>query len=272
MKFQLRVPAMAALLLVTLLSATGCNRLKARDQLTKGIASFKAAKYEDAINHFQQALDYDPSYDVARLYLATTLASQVVPNLETPENLKTAQRAMDGFQQILAKDPKDKTALQQMASISFNLKKFDDAKNWQKKVIEVDPAASEAYYTIGVIDWMQSYKNATTILAADGLTDGGDGNPKKSKDACAKLQAQNTNLVNEGLEYLQKAVDNNATYEEAMTYLNLTYRRKADLECGNDPARKADLDKAQEWSDKAMGARKENERKKEEKNKGGVTM
>ena len=155
MKFQLRVPAMAALLLVTLLSATGCNRLKARDQLTKGIASFKAAKYEDAINHFQQALDYDPSYDVARLYLATTLASQVVPNLETPENLKTAQRAMDGFQQILTKDPKDKTALQQMASISFNLKKFDDAKNWQKKVIEVDPAASEAYYTIGVIDWMQ---------------------------------------------------------------------------------------------------------------------
>jgi hypothetical protein len=119
---------------------------------------------------------------------------------------------------------------------------------------------------------MQSYKNATTILAADGLTDGGDGNPKKSKDACAKLQAQNTNLVSEGLEYLQKAVDNNATYEEAMTYLNLTYRRKADLECGNDPARKADLDKAQEWSDKAMGARKENERKKEEKNKGGVTM
>ena len=34
----------------------------------------------------------------------------------------------------------------------------------------------------------------------------------------------------------------NPTYEEAMTYLSLMARRKADLECGNAPAVKADLD------------------------------
>jgi hypothetical protein len=57
-----------------------------------------------------------------------------------------------------------------------------------------------------------------------------------------------------------------------MQYLQLTYRRRADLACGDDAARKADLASADEWSQKAMGARKENERKKEEKTGGGVTM
>jgi hypothetical protein len=119
---------------------------------------------------------------------------------------------------------------------------------------------------------MQSYKNATTILAADGLTDDGNGNVKKSKGACQKLQDANTALVAEGMQYLQKAVDINPNYDDAMQYLNLTNRRKADLECGDDNARKADLAKADDWSQKAMGARKENEKKKEQKTQGGVTM
>jgi hypothetical protein len=67
-------------------------------------------------------------------------------------------------------------------------------------------------------------------------------------------------------------VDINPTYDDAMTYLNLTWRRKADLECGNDAERKEDLAKADEWSQKAMGARKENEKKKEQKLGGGVQM
>ena len=33
------------------------------------------------------------------------------------------------------------------------------------------------------------------------------------------------------------------TYDDAMQYLQLTYRRKADLECGDEAARKADMAK-----------------------------
>jgi len=119
---------------------------------------------------------------------------------------------------------------------------------------------------------MQAYKSAVTILAADGSTDDGNGNPKKSKGACQKLVDANTAPVAEGLEALEKAVSINPTYEEAMTYLNLMERRKADLECGNDDARKADLAAADEWTQKSMGARKANELKKEQKAGGGVTM
>lgn len=272
MKLTARIPVTAALLALMLSSVTGCNRLKARDQLTKGVQAFKNARYEEAVNHFQTAIDLDPNYETAKLYLATSYSYQVVPNLDTPENLALAQKALQGFNEILSKDPNDVTALKQVASIDFNIKKFEEAKVYQKKVIALDGNDAEAHYTVGVVDWIQAYKNAQTILAAEGLTDDGNGNVKKSKAACQKLQEQNGPLVDESLQYLQKAVDLNPTYDDAMQYLNLAYRRKADLECGNDAARKDDLAKADEWSQKAMGARKENEKKKEEKTQGGIEM
>lgn len=273
MRSTARIPVTAAMLALLLVSVTGCNRLKARDQLNKGIAAFKNARYEEAINHFQTSIELDPNYPQARLYLATAYSYQVVPNLDTPENLKTAQKAIDGFQQVLAKDPKDLTALKQIASIYRNTKKLDQAKEYERKVIEVDPNDAEAYYTIGVIDWTKEhYQNTVPILAADGQTDDGQGNVKKSKAACAKLQAANTDLVNEAFQNLNKAIEINPNYDDAMAYLQLTYRSKANLECGDDAARKADLAKADEWVQKAMGARKENERKKEEKAGGGINM
>lgn len=272
MKLTARITVTAALLALLLGTATGCNRLKARDQLNKGVQAFKNARYEEAVNHFQTAIELDPQYEAAKLYLATAYSYQVVPNLDSPENLKIAQKALDGFHAVLAKDPNDLTALKQVASIDRNIKKLDEAKEYEKKVIAIAPDDAEAHYTIGVVDWMQSYKNAIAILAADGLTDDGNGNPKKTKAACQKLQAANTDVVNEGLQFLNKAVEINKTYDDAMTYLNLTYRRKADLECGDDAARKADLALADEWTQKAMGARKQNEIEKEKKNSGGVTM
>jgi len=272
MRLTARIPVTAALLALVLGSATGCNKLKARDQLGKGVQAFKNAKYEEAVNHFQSAIALDPEYEQAKLYLATSYSYQVVPNLDTPENLAIAKKALDGFQAVLAKNPNDLTALKQIASIDRNIKKLDEAKEYEKKVIALDPNDAEAYYTIGVVNWMQAYKNAITILAADGLTDDGNGNAKKSKGACEKLKAANSTLVAEGLEYLQKAVDINKNYDDAMSYLNITNRRKADLECGDDAARKVDLAKADEWSQKAMGARKANELEKEKKNAGGVTM
>jgi len=121
-----------------------------------------------------------------------------------------------------------------------------------------------------VIDWTLAYKNAVTDLRGVNMQDDGQGNVKMPKPLCKQLQTQNQALVDEGTKYLQQAVDNRPNYDDAMQYLNLMARRKADLECGNDAARKADLDTAQDWVHKAMGARKANEEKANEKVNGVV--
>ena len=267
-----RFPVMAAAFLAMLTMMTGCSRLQARDQLNKGVAAYKNAKYEEAINHFQNAVNLDPSLPMARLYLATAYAQQVVPDLTTPDNLKNANLAIQGFQAVLDKDPKDISSLKGIAGLYFQIDKFDEAKQWQQKVLAVDPQDAEAAYTIGVIDWGVAHKNAVQALASVGMQDDGNGNAKMPKKNCQALVEQNTPLVNEGLQYLQKALEIRPNYDDAMAYMNLMYRRKADLECGNDSARKEDLDQAGQWRDKAMGTRKANEEKKNNAAPAGVEM
>ena len=110
-----------------------------------------------------------------------------------------------------------------------------------------------------------------TALQAAGVNDDGEGNVKAPKKVMEPLKAQNGPLVEEGLKYLNEAVANRANYDDAMAYLNLIYRRKADVDYGNSAAVKADMAAAEDWRTKAMGTRKANEEKKNA-GPGGITM
>jgi tetratricopeptide (TPR) repeat protein len=266
-----RISVFAVVLAGMVISMSGCDRLAARDQLNKGVEAYKGARYEEAIGHFQKATQLDPSLPMAKTYLATALAQNVVPGLDTPDNLKTAQQSIGIFEEVLAKDPTDVNSLKQIAGIYFSIKKLDDAKTWQKKVLAVDPKDPEAAYTVGVIDWTEAHENVLKALAGANLNDDGEGNAKAPKKVMEQVKDQNAPLVEEGLQYLNQAVANRPNYDDAMAYLNLIYRRKADVDYGNDAARKDDVAKAEEWRTKAMGTRKANEEKKNA-GPGGITM
>jgi tetratricopeptide (TPR) repeat protein len=266
-----RVSALAVVLAGMVLSMSGCNRLAARDQLNKGVDAYKSGKYEEAIGHFQKATELDPTLPMAKSYLATALAQNIVPGLDTPENLKTADQAISIFQEVLTKNPDDVNSLKQIAGIYFSVKKLDDAKTWQKKVLAVDPKDPEAAYTVGVIDWTEAHENTLKALAPAGVNDDGEGNAKAPKKVMDTIKQENAPLIEEALQNLNQAVANRANYDDAMAYLNLVYRRKADLDYGNETARKEDVAQAEEWRTKAMGTRKANEEKKD-KGPGGITM
>jgi tetratricopeptide (TPR) repeat protein len=266
-----RITALAVVLAGMVISMSGCNKLAARDQLNKGVEAYKGAHFEEAINHFQQAMKLDPTLPMAKSYLATALAQNVVPGLDTPENLKNAQDAVDIFQEVLDTNPHDVNSMKQIAGIELQIKKLEAAKDWQKKVLAEDPKDAEAAYTIGAIDWTEAHQNVLSALVPENITDDGEGNAKAPKKVMEPLIAKNAPLVEEGLQYLMQANDNRANYDDAMAYLNLIYRRKADLDFGNDAARKADVAKAEEWRTKAMATRKVIEAKKNQ-GPGGITM
>jgi tetratricopeptide (TPR) repeat protein len=266
-----RFTALAVALAGMMLSMSGCKQLQARDQLNKGVDAYKSARYEEAIGHFQKATELDPNLPMAKSYLATALAQNVVPGLDTPENLNTAQQAINIFQDVLDKNPTDVNSLKQVAGIYFSIKKLDDAKVWQKKVLAVDSKDPEAAYTVGVIDWTQAHLNALRELVPAGVTDDGEGNVKAPKKVLEVLKQENAPLVDEALQYLNQAMANRANYDDAMSYMNLVYRRKADVDFGDADAVKADVVAAKDWSSKAMGTRKENEAKKN-KGPGGITI
>ncbi len=263
--------ALAVISAGMVLATSGCSQLEARDQLNKGVDAYKNAHYEEAIDHFQRATQLDPTLPMAKTYLATALAQNVVPGLDTPENLKTANQSIAIFKEVLERDPNDVNSMKQIAGIYFSIKDLDDAKEWQKKVLAVDPKDPEAAYTVGVIDWTKAHENALKALQEAGLNDDGKGNLKAPKKVMQPLAQENGPLVDEGLKYLNMAVQNRANYDDAMAYLNLIYRRKADVDYGNNAAVTEDMAMADKWRNDAMGARKANEAAKNA-GPGGITM
>ncbi|MGD0155336.1 MAG: tetratricopeptide repeat protein [Terracidiphilus sp.] len=263
--------ALAVTLTGMVLGMSGCNQLMARDQLNKGCEAYKSGHYDEAIEHFQKATELDPKLPMAKTYLATALAQNVAPGVTTPDNMNTANQAINIFKQVLGTNPNDINSMKQIAGIYFNVKELDQAEDWQKKVLDVDPKDPEAAYTIGVIDWTKAHENKLKALQDAGLNDDGKGNVKAPKKVMEPLAQQNAPLVEEGLKYLTVAVDNRPNYDDAMQYLNLIYRNKADVDFGNAAAVNDDLALAQQWTDKAMGTRKINEEKKNA-TPGGITI
>ena len=241
-------------------SAVGCEKLRARDQLNKGVQSYRNAHYEEAIEHFKNAVQLDPSLINARLYLATAYAQQYIPGADSPDNNKFAEQAIEEFKNVLAANPPKEQqihSLKGIASLYFNMKKMDQAKEYYDKVAALDPNDPEVYYSIAVIDWTQAYQPRLEARAKLGLKPTDD---IKDKKVCADLKKAidaNQAVVEDGIAKLQKALELRPDYDDAMAYLNLLYRERADLECDNPDARKADLKTADDWVDKTMATKKE---------------
>lgn len=255
MKTSTRVLAAAALALA-LFSLAGCNKLRARDQLNKGVQAYKNAKYEEAIERFKNAVNYDPSLINARLYLATAYAQQFIPGAETPDNNRNAEQAIEQFKQVIDEHPgrdAEVNSLKGIASLYLNQKKFDQAKEYYQKVTQLDPNDPEAYYSVAVIDWTQAYQPRMEERAKLGLK---PEDPLKDQKVCALLKDKNSAVVQDGMDNLDKALKLRPDYDDAMAYYNLMWREKADIECGDPAAREADLKQADDWVDKTMATKK----------------
>lgn len=231
-------------------------------ELNLGVEAYKNARYNEAMDHFEKATKLAPCFTIARSYLATAEAQNVVPGLDTPDNLKIAEQAIADFQILLAENQHDVNSLKQIAAIYFSIKKLDDAREWQKKILVEDPVDPEAAYTIGVIDWQQAHQNALTALTAVGMQDDGIGNVNAPPHVLESIKQKNNTLVTEALQFLNQALENRPKYDDAMAYMNLVNRRKADIDYQNPALRDDDIAKAKEWAHKAMQTRKESEEKK----------
>jgi tetratricopeptide (TPR) repeat protein len=250
---RMQTVVLLAALAVLLQTAAGCNKLKARDRLNKGVQAYKAAKYEVAIERFKEAVALDPTHKTAKLYLATAYAQQVVEGLETEENVRNANLAIEQYQEVLKRDARDIHSMKGIASLYYKLKKFDEAKEYHRKVLAADPNDPETYYSIAVINWHQTYPPRQEKRAALGLK---PEEPLKDPKVCAEVRAANEAMVEEGIKMLSDAIRLRPEYEDATAYLNLMYREKADFQCENDAARTELLKMADDMVAKTMAIKK----------------
>jgi tetratricopeptide (TPR) repeat protein len=230
------------LLVLLAMTATGCAKLQARDNLNRGVRAFREAHYENAVMYFKQAVELDPELTTAEIYLATAYAQQYVPGSRDPDNETKAQMAIQTFEKVLGRDASNVNAVAGLASIYQNLGQTD-TKNLRKahdyyvKYATLDSTNPVPFYAIGSLDWLIVY----------------------DKNSPPPLEEQAT-LIDEGLANLDKALALNPDYDDAMTYKNLLYREKSRL-AADDAEKKKWTDMADEWFNKGLETRKKNAEK-----------
>jgi tetratricopeptide (TPR) repeat protein len=234
-----RTAALAALLILTV-GVSGCNKLKARDLLNKGVNAFKAGQSDAAIEDFKRATELDPSLMMARVYLATAYASLYIPGAPSAENKARGEQAINEFKSILQIDPNNLTAIDGIGSLVYQMagtptydeKGFEESKTYHQHHIQIKGDDPEPYYWIGVIDWNEAY-HANLQMRLNYNKD----NIKKQVHEDQPLPpavrtdyaAKYGPLVDEGIADLQKAISLKPDNDDAMAYLSLLYRRKADI-------------------------------------------
>lgn len=213
-------------------------QFQARNLLDHGVQAFKNGQYDEATQDFLRAMQLDPQLLNARLYLATTYASQYIPGAPSEQNMKLGRQAIDEYKGVLAIDPQNVSAIDGLGSTLFQMagEPFDpdlllESKTYHQKHIHLRPQDPEPYYWIGVIDWTLAYRANGLLRAWHNLSVRGKQLsdqaplPPELRDEYVREYGA---TIEEGMESLKQAIALRPEYDDAMAYLNLLYRRKAD--------------------------------------------
>jgi tetratricopeptide (TPR) repeat protein len=226
----------------------------AEQRMAQGIEAFRNARYAAAAEHFTAVLKLDPGYVDARLYLGTAYMVQYIPGSEDPNNARMAQQAIDEFQQVLDLDPEHEMALSSIASLYLKQKKYDDATEWYEKLTSLDSDNKEAWYTLGVIAWSRLYPPYKAARARLGMKPE-DSGPMPDPAVRQEFRQRYSGIAAAGIQNLEKALAIDPEYDDAMSYINLLMRERADWLDTADEYRK-EIAAADVWVHKALETRK----------------
>ncbi len=255
----------AALLLLTVVSLSGCRKIQARQEVKRGNEFFKAGNYPSALAAYENAARLDPGQEKLKKSIGLAYMAMYQPGSKHPKDVEFAAKAIENlkayvaahpedkraheflvslylstdrfddaiafYQQRLQSDPKDVKAIQSLAAMYFKKGDFDKGVEWLQKRAALEPQNPEGYVMIGVQAWDRSYHY-----------------PDLDPTSRAKI-------VEMGLENLDRALKIKPDSFEALTYINLLYREKAKIE--PDPVKQQDLiATAEKYRQQAMELRK----------------
>lgn len=248
MRWRSVLPLCALLSLSCWAAAEEC-----REALSPGVQLYKQGHYQEAAASFESVAVLHSSCENAWLYLATSYAQQYIPGAEQLENTRLAERSIRAYGKVLELNPKNIGSIKGIAYLLLQMKRFEDAKQYYQKAANEDPNDPETPYSIGVIDWTIAYQPRMEERAKLGLK---PTEPLSDIATCNLLRSKNSAVIDDGIAQFKRALSLRPDYDDAMAYMNLIYREKADLECESPKSREKYLKFADHWFDRTMEVKK----------------
>ncbi len=264
----------ATVLVVLVVTTSGCgliNRIRAKNELNEAARTYREGHFDEAEQHSRRALELDQNNKTALSFIARTIHAQYRPGVQTPENIAKANEAIQAYQRILEKYPKNDEAYKAIAYLYGATKEEDKLRSWiaaRANDASADPEKrAEAYIVLASKDWDCSFK--MTELPTNKVTSVGEGNHGTVSYKKPKEQKEFDNAracVKRGLEEIENAIKYAPSSESAWSYkTNLLLEASKLAEMDGKMDQKAELDKQREVAQKRTNALSEaNQKKKEE--------
>ena len=262
------VPIVAAMVL-----GSGCVKLREQGYMKKAAELYNAQKYEEAIAQYDQVIKLDAKHWEANYRRATAYLALYHPGSEHPKDKEYAEKGLAAFEQTLACTPPDAETLEktekfylsfldstgdkdkataylekslasrpndlalvnQIATMYMKKGDFTKALDYFEKRANMDPSNKEAWYTLGVNCWARSYHGGLAVS-----------------------QEEREQVVDKGIQALEKALAIDPNYFDALSYINLIYREKAKAlaTVGKNAEAGQAIAKADEYQKRAIDIRK----------------
>jgi tetratricopeptide (TPR) repeat protein len=238
-----------ALATVALFSLDFHAQSTAAAELNLGVEAFKQSAYAEAIQHLEKAVSLDPENQNAHMYLANAYAKQFQPGVDTPENCRLADQAIEQYRHVLDSDSNRTARIDSakgIAKLYLQMNKFDDSKKFYQMASDFDPKDPEPYFAIGRIDSIEChYNDREGLLPGEPRPTPSD--KKDQNKACYELKARNAAPIEEGIDSLNKGLKLSPADQLAMENMAELYLEKANIECDDSAANEEDRKMAGAW-------------------------
>ncbi len=123
----------AITLAVLAFTASGCsivNRVRAKNELNEAARAYREGHFVEAEQNSRRAFEMDPDSKTALSFIARTIHAQYKPGVQAPENIAKANEAIQAYQRILGKDPKNEEAYKAIAYLLGATKEDEKLRQW----------------------------------------------------------------------------------------------------------------------------------------------
>jgi tetratricopeptide (TPR) repeat protein len=226
---------------------SGCQYARtvlAKDKVNQGAIEYNKGHNREAQNFFKDATETDPTYTMAWLYYGATLVKDYKKEVDDAKKKEGARQALEVYKKALSLTSNCvaiDNALSYMATIYDDMNNVDE---WRKTMearatnpCSKKEAKTQSYYAIGVKYWQCSYDQTTRY--ADKALLAKEPFHYRNMDYPAALpdKQKASACVDNGLANLEKALQVDPEYVDAMFYKGLLYREREKL-TKEEPKRK----------------------------------
>ena len=213
----------------------------ANSEFEAGISAKDKGDVNTALRHLQRAVALDP--EMIKAHFAIGSIAELWCYGSHGEEL--CKLALGEYEKVLELDASRDDLFKNIAYAYYYFDHLDQAESYYRKALGLDPDDPEALGGVAAMDQRRVTRNVVTAKIEQRVP---SENPLIDSPFCQEVRQMNLARIEEAIGLLTRALQIRNNDLDLMGYLSLLLRNRADIQCGNPKAYKADRSTARKWN------------------------